>query len=155
MSADSDHAPVRVPAPFIYAGFIVVALLLHMLLPLPAPFPGIMRAVGSAAVVGGLVLGVLAVVSMRRAHTPISPHQSTTRLVTDGPFRFTRNPIYLGFFLIFLGFTLLAGTLWGIVLAPLAPVAVNYLVIGAEESYLHGKFPDHYAEYKSRVRKWI
>jgi protein-S-isoprenylcysteine O-methyltransferase Ste14 len=92
---------------------------------------------------------------MRRAHTPVSPHQPATSLVTDGPFRFTRNPIYLGFLLIFLGFTFLAGTLWGIVLAPLAPVTVNYLVIDAEESYLHGKFADHYDEYKSRVRKWI
>jgi protein-S-isoprenylcysteine O-methyltransferase Ste14 len=155
MPADSDHAPVRVPAPFIYAGFILVALLLHKLLPLPAPVPGIMRGLGSAAVVGGLVLGVFAVVRMRRAHTPVSPHQPTTRLVTDGPFRFTRNPIYLGFLLIYLGFTFLAGTLWGIVLAPLAPVSVNYLVIGAEESYLHAKFADQYAKYKSRVRKWI
>jgi protein-S-isoprenylcysteine O-methyltransferase Ste14 len=155
MPADSDHAPVRVPAPFIYAGFIVVALLLHRLLPLPAPVPGIMRGLGSAAVVGGLVLGVLAAVRMRRAHTPVSPHQATTSLVTDGPFRFTRNPIYLGFFLIFLGFTFLADTLWGIVLAPLVPVTVNYLVIGAEESYLHSKFSDHYAGYKSRVHRWI
>lgn len=155
MPAEPDHAPVRVPAPFIYAGFIVVALLLHLVLPLPAPVPDIVRVLGLAAVVGGLVLGVLAVVRMRRAHTTVSPHKSTTSLVTDGPFRFTRNPIYLGFFLIFLGFTFLAGTLWGIVLAPLVPVTVNYLVIGAEESYLHGKFSDRYAEYKSRVRKWI
>lgn len=155
MPAGSDHAPIRVPAPFIYAGFIVAALLLHVLLPLPAPVPGIMRGVGLAAVVGGLVLGILAVIRMRRAHTSVSPHQPTTSLVTDGPFRFTRNPIYLGFFLIFLGFTFLAGTLWGIVLAPLAPATVNYLVIGAEESYLHGKFDGHYAEYKSRVRRWI
>ena len=155
MPTDPDHAPVRVPAPFIYAGFIVVAMLLHVLLPLPAPLPGIVRGLGLATVVAGLVLGVLAVMRMRRAHTSVSPHQPTTSLVTDGPFRFTRNPIYLGFFLVFLGFTFLAGTLWGVVLAPLAPVTVNYLVIGAEESYLHGKFADRYAEYKSRVRKWI
>lgn len=155
MPADSDHAPVRVPAPFIYAGFIAAALLLHMLLPLPAPLPRITRGLGLAAVVGGLVLGVLAVMRMRSAHTSVSPHRPTTSLVTDGPFRFTRNPIYVGFFLIFLGFTFLAGTLWGIVLAPLAPITVNYLVIGAEESYLDGKFADHYAEYKSRVRKWL
>jgi protein-S-isoprenylcysteine O-methyltransferase Ste14 len=155
MPADSDHAQVRVAAPFVYAGFIGLALLLHMVLALRAPLPGVMRAVGSAAVLGGLVLGILAVVRMRRAHTTISPHQPTTRLVTDGPFRFTRNPIYLGFLLIYLGFTLLAGTLWGVVLAPLVPAAVNYLIIGAEESYLHDKFTDQYAEYKSRVRKWI
>jgi protein-S-isoprenylcysteine O-methyltransferase Ste14 len=155
MPTASDHAPVRVAAPFIYAGFIGLTLLLHLLLPLPAPLPGIIRAVGSAAVFGGLVLGILAVVRMRRAQTSVSPHQPTTRLVTDGPFRFTRNPIYLGFFFIFLGFTFLAGTLWGIVLAPLVPVTVNRLVIRPEESYLHGKFADHYAEYKSRVRRWI
>lgn len=155
MPAESDHAPVRVPAPFIYAGFIIVALLLDRLLPLPAPLPGIIRGAGLGAIAGGLVLGVLAVIRMRRAHTSVSPHQPTTSLVTDGPFRFTRNPIYLGFFLIFLGFTFLAGTLWGLVLAPLVPAAVNYLVIGAEESYLHAKFDRHYAEYRSRVRRWI
>ena len=155
MPADSEHAPVRVPAPFIYAGFIGAALLLQMLLPLSAPMPGITRGAGAAAIIAGLALGILAVMRMRRAHTAVSPHQPVTSLVTDGPFRFTRNPIYLGFFLIFLGFTLLAGTLWGIVLAPLTPITVYRLVIGAEEGYLHGKFADHYAEYKSRVRRWI
>lgn len=155
MSADIDHAPVRVPAPFIYAAFIGAALLLHLLLPLPASAPDLMRAVGLVAVFGGLGLAGLAVIRMRRAHTPVSPHQPSTSLVTDGPFRFTRNPIYLGFFFIFLGFTLVAGTLWGGILAPLAPVIVNYLVIGAEEGYLDRRFADRYAEYRSRVRKWL
>lgn len=155
MPTDTEHAPVRVAAPFIFAGFIAAALLLQALVPLSSPMPGVTRGVGATAMITGLTLGILAVVRMRRAHTSVSPHQPTTSLVTEGPFRFTRNPIYLGFLLIFLGFTLLAGTFWGIVLAPLVPVTVYRLVIGAEESYLHGKFAEQYAEYKSRVRRWI
>lgn len=155
MSLETDHAAVRVPAPFIYGVFVGAAVLLHVLLPLPAPAPALLRALGLAAALGGLSLGGLAVMRMRRAHTAISPYQPTTSLVTDGPFRFSRNPVYLGFFFIFLGFTLIAGTLWGVVLAPLVPVAVNYLVIGAEEDYLHRKFAGPYGAYRSRVRRWL
>lgn len=154
-AADSDHAQVAVPAPIACAGFLVLALILHSVLPLPTPLPALVRGLGVGCVVGGLFLGTLALAQLKRAHTPVSPHRPSTALVTDGPYRFTRNPIYLGFNLVFVGFTFLAGTLWGIVLLPLAVLAVNRLTIGAEETYLQSGFGDLYTRYRSRVRRWL
>ena len=155
MPPHPDHAQVLLPAPFVYAGFLLAALLLHLVFPLPAPFPDLVRGVGTVVAIIGLFLCLFAVWHMRQVHTPVSPHRPATTLVTDGPYRFTRNPIYLGFFLIFLGFTFLAGTLWGIVLSPFVPLTVNHLIIGAEETYLQARFNEQYAQYKSRVRKWL
>jgi len=155
MPAASDHAQVLLPAPFVYAGFLLAALLLHLVLPLPAPLLNVVRGLGAVAIALGLFLGAFAVWRMMQMHTPVSPHRPATTLVTDGPYRLTRNPIYLGFFLVFLGFTFLAGTLWGLVLSPLVPITVNYLIIGAEEAYLQARFNGQYTQYKSRVRKWL
>ena len=155
MPAESEHAEVLVPAPFLVAGFIIASILLHLALPLPAPAPDVVRPLGFVFVLGGLLLAGLAALRMRRAHTPVSPHRPSTALVTDGPYGFTRNPIYLGFFLIFLGFTLIAGTLWGMVLAPVLPLTVDRLIICAEETYLHDRFQGDYTQYRSRVRKWL
>ena len=155
MPAESDHPEILVPAPFVYAGFVLAALLLHWALPLGVPASTFLRGLGAVLVVAGLSLGGLAARSMMRAHTTVSPHRPATVLVTSGPYRFTRNPIYLGFLLIFLGFTLMAGTLWGILLAPVLPILVNWLVIDPEERYLQHRFPGDYGQYRSRVRKWI
>lgn len=81
--------------------------------------------------------------------------QPTNALVTTGPYRFTRNPIYLGFLLIYLGFTFLAGSLWGIVISPFLVWTVTHAIIHAEEEYLEKKFEDQYREYSSQVRRWI
>ena len=92
---------------------------------------------------------------MKKAHTTPDLRQPTTALVTAGPYRFTRNPIYLGLFLIYLGFTLLAGTLWGILLSPFLFWTVTNAIVRLEEEYLQQKFRDEYTGYLSRVRRWI
>ena len=150
-----DHPQVAVAAPFVYAGFLLAVVLLNAVLPLPAPLVAVTRGLGFAAVLGGLSLGLLAVFRLRRAHTSVSPHRASTALVTDGPYRYTRNPIYLGFLLIYLGFTSLAGTLWGVILCPFVPIVVNRLIIGPEERYLHARFEREFEAYTSQVRKWI
>jgi protein-S-isoprenylcysteine O-methyltransferase Ste14 len=155
MPDDHDHADVLIPAPFAYAGFGLAVWLLDSVLPLPVPYLTMVRGLGAVMVGGGLLLGFLAVFRLMQAHTSVSPHQPSTALVTDGLYGFTRNPIYLGFFLIYLGFTFVAGTAWGLVLCPLIPLVVNHLIIGAEERYLQAKFEREYTEYRSRVRRWI
>ena len=92
---------------------------------------------------------------MRKAHTQLIHVEPVTAFVTTGPYRFTRNPIYLGFFLIYLGFTLLAGTLWGLIASPFLVWTITQAVIRAEEIYLDEKFGEQYKQYRSRVRQWI
>jgi len=92
---------------------------------------------------------------MMKVHTSPDPREPTTAIVTGGPYRFTRNPIYLGFFLIYLGLTFLAGTLWGVIASPFLLWTVTHSVIHAEEIYLENKFGEEYTRYLSKVRRWI
>ena len=150
-----DHAQVMVPPPLVFLGYLIGALILNWIIPFPAPWTFILRVVGGLAVIVGILLVASAFSQMMKAHTSPDPHEPVAALVTGGPYRFTRNPIYLGFFLIYLGFTLLAGTLWGLIASPFLLLTITNAVIHAEEIYLDGKFGEQYREYRSHVRPWI
>ncbi len=150
-----EHAQVMVPPPLVFLGYLIGALILNWVIPFPTPWTFILRLVGIFAVVAGISFVGSAFSRMMKAHTSPDPHQPVAALVTGGPYRFTRNPIYLGFLLIYLGFTLFAGTLWGLLAAPFLVWTITQAVIQAEEIYLGNKFGDTYKEYRSRVRQWI
>ena len=150
-----DHAQVMVAPPLVFLGYLIGTLILNWAVPFSAPWTFALRIAGGIMVIAGFFLGGSAISQMRKTHTSPDPHQPVTALVTSGPYRFTRNPIYLGFFLIYLGFTLLAGTLWGLIASPFLIWTITHAVIHAEEIYLEDKFGDTYKEYRSRVRQWI
>ncbi len=155
MIEHSDHAQVAIHPPLIFLGFLILALVLGWIVPIPNPWLLALRWTGGLALLVGVILTGLAVSQMVKAETTPDPHQPVTALVRGGPYRFTRNPIYLGFLHVFLGVTLLSGTLWGLLLAPVMIWAFNRLVIRAEETYLEGKFGGVYSQYKSHVRRWL
>jgi protein-S-isoprenylcysteine O-methyltransferase Ste14 len=150
-----DHAQVIVPPPLVFLGHLIGALILSWIIPIPTPWTFPLRVGGGLMVIAGFVLVASAISQMRKAHTSPDPRESVTALVTSGPYGFTRNPIYLGFFLIYLGFTLLAGTLWGLIASPFLVWTITAAVILAEETYLDAKFGKQYKEFRSRVRRWI
>jgi protein-S-isoprenylcysteine O-methyltransferase Ste14 len=90
-----------------------------------------------------------------RAQTTLDPHGSVSTIVTSGPYRFSRNPIYLGFLCLLIGFPFIFRNYWGLILSPLLIVLMNTLVIQHEEAYLEKKFGEAYTGYKSRVRRWL
>lgn len=92
---------------------------------------------------------------MRRAGTSVNPTQPTTTLILEGPYRFTRNPIYLGMTALYMGIAILANTLWPILLLPGALFVMTRGVIEREEAYLERKFGEQYVTYKEKVRRWI
>ena len=155
MTEHVDHARVVLPPPLVFAGYLLLAILLNLLIPLAAPWLGTFQDIAVLLVLGGLVLGGWCIRLMVRAHTSPDPHRPTTILLTEGPYSRSRNPIYLGFLLIFLGFTFLVGTLWGVLLSPLVLWSVNWLVVRPEEIYLQARFDAQYLAYKSRVRQWL
>jgi protein-S-isoprenylcysteine O-methyltransferase Ste14 len=103
---------------------------------------------------GGLFLGWL-FWTMRRADTPADPRKPVLRLVTSGPFRYTRNPAYLADAMIYVGINTLANALAAIVLLPVALVVIQRGVIEREERYLERTFGEEYLTYKARVRRWV
>jgi protein-S-isoprenylcysteine O-methyltransferase Ste14 len=91
----------------------------------------------------------------RRAHTNLMPIKPTTVLVIAGPYRLTRNPIYLGFLCIYIAAALWFSVVWALALVPLVVLAVQRLAIVKEERYLEQKFGDTYRQYRAHVRRWI
>ena len=154
-----DTAGVVAPPPLIYAGALTVGLLAKALFPvrfLPRTvtltFGGPLVGSGLLLVLSGLRAGLRA---MRRAGTEVRPDRPTTSLVVDGPYRFTRNPLYLGLTLVYGGITALANSLPSALLLPFVLLVMRRGVIEREERYLERIFGEEYTQYKARVRRWI
>ena len=150
-----DHANVKIPPPILLLIHIFATFLLNWLLPLPFAFPGILVWVGYFLILVGFGLPFSAAGQILRAHTTLDPHGSVTKIVTNGPYRFSRNPIYLGFICLLIGLSLAFRSYWGLILSPLLMVSLYQLVIKEEEAYLEKKFGDVYTSYASRVRRWF
>jgi len=155
MSEKKDHADIKIHPPVLTIIHIVIAYVAEWVIPIPFIVPNTLRAIGFALVVVGFLLGIAAFVEFRKARTTVDPHGSVKSIVTSGIYRFTRNPIYLGFLLMLIGIPLSSGTYWGLLLAPVLILNFNSLVIQHEEAYLEKKFGDVYTSFKSRVRRWL
>ncbi len=150
---DSPGINKNVHPPVLALIFIGLAFLLGWLIPLP--LPTFVHWLGFGIILVGLVLGLGAFNEFRKAHTTLDPHGTVKALVRNGIYRFTRNPIYLGFLLMVIGFPLNSGSYAGLVVAPFFILSMNRLVIEKEEAYLEKKFGEAYTGYRSRVRRWL
>ena len=93
--------------------------------------------------------------TMRAADTTLRTDKPVSRVVQDGPFRYSRNPAYLSLAMIYAGIAVLRNSLWAIVLLPLVVYVIQREVIGREERYLERTFGEEYLDYKGRVRRWV
>ena len=150
-----DHARVKIHPPVLLLLHIAGAFLLNWILPLPFAFLKPFEWVGYIAVCIGLGLAFSAVNQFGKANTTLDPHGSVSAIVMSGPYRLSRNPIYLGFVCTLSGLPLALGNYWGMVLSPLLMNLMVRFVIQHEEAYLEKKFQDVYTSYKSRVRRWL
>jgi len=160
-SADGSGAPdvagvIALP-PLIFLGFLAAAVVLEAVVPLPLlaahVFPRYLS--GAALAVGGFVMIAMGTRRFLAAGTNIPPTLPTTALVVDGIYRRTRNPLYLGMTLVYLGLGVAAASLWTIGLVVPLIWVINVGVVAREERYLERKFGDAYRAYKARVRRWI
>ena len=156
-SGAPDVAGVIALPPLIFLAFLVAATVLEAVVPLPllAAHALARYLVGAALGVCGIVLIAMGSSRFVAAGTNIPPNLPTTALVVDGIYGRTRNPLYLGTTLVYLGLSVAAGSLWAIVLAVPLLWVINVGVIAREESYLERKFGDAYRTYKRRVRRWV
>lgn len=124
-------------------------------LPLPWDDGAASHPLGWMWVAAGLLLFLWTLWTLYRHRTTVNPYAGASALCTDGPFRFSRNPIYLGDWLVLAGVALLLNTLWPLAFVPLVWLMLRYGVIRHEEAHLEAKFGDAYRAYKARVRRWL
>jgi protein-S-isoprenylcysteine O-methyltransferase Ste14 len=153
--SSTDTPGVMACPPLFFVGALGLGLFLHWWIPvhpLPAQFS---RTLGAGLCLASVVVGIWGGTTMHRAGTNVRPDRPVTALVTGGPFRFSRNPLYLSLTALYLGITLLCDALWPLMtLVPLL-VVVHGRIILREERYLESRFGDEYRAYKARVRRWL
>ena len=151
--------PNTVPwPPILYLAAVALALVLHWLAPMRW-FEGPLRlglaVLGACGLCAGLVLEIVTIQAFRRHQTTVLPHRAASRLITDGPFSRSRNPIYLGNTILVSSAGLLFGIAWLIAAAFAGAFAVQKLAIEREERHLHQTFGDDWLAYAQRTPRWL
>src|ERR1041385_25796 len=152
--SDNANAVVRPPLALLLAFLLgLIADWLHPFKLVPAAVPNVL--LGAFIFVDGLALFAWAIMTMTRAGPRVETVQPTTAIVTAGPYRFSRNPIYLAMLIGLVGLAIGFNTGWILVALVGFYLVIRYGVIAREEAYLARKFGDVYLDYKSRVRRWV
>jgi protein-S-isoprenylcysteine O-methyltransferase Ste14 len=155
MNDTRDNPGVIVFPPLLFAGTLVVGLLLHWWMPRPILPHHSLRAVGVLLMVLSIIIASWGRTTMVKGGTNINPKKPSTAIVTEGPFRFSRNPLYGSLTGMYLDITFLINALWPLLLLFPLLVVTHYGIIRREEHYLDAKFGDSYRTYKARVRRWF
>ena len=150
-----DNPGVIAPPPLIYVGFLLLGLGLDFVWPVGVIPDGLQYVAGAALIALSGVIAIMAFRQFSNAGTSFQTGKPDTAIITSGPFRYSRNPIYVGLSLLYAGISIAVDSLW--VLALLAPTLaiIRYGVIAREERYLEAKFGEEYLRYKASVRRWI
>jgi protein-S-isoprenylcysteine O-methyltransferase Ste14 len=161
-AGDTAIARVIARPPRLFLAFLLLGFVLDRLLPLSfaGPGGGAVRwfsqwAVGGSLILIGLGIGGAGIRNFSRAGTPVPTREPTRTLVTTGIHGWTRNPIYIGMFLIYGGIGIAAASPWTLILALPLVITMRYGVVACEEAYLESRFGDAYRDYKARVRRWL
>ena len=155
---DTGTAGLIARPPLLFLAALLSGFVLDRLLGVPFPVPGIDRAhwiIGGPLILIGLALAAGGIRNFSRAGTPVRSVEPTRALVTTGLHGRTRNPIYLGMFLVYGGIGVAARSPWILILTLPLAITIRWGVIAREEAYLARRFGDAYLDYKARVRRWL
>jgi protein-S-isoprenylcysteine O-methyltransferase Ste14 len=154
-TAGPDRPGVIAMPPLLYGGAFVVVVAARLVSPMPITTWAIALPTGLALSVAAIAIARWGRKTMQAAGTNINPGLPATTVVRSGPFRYSRNPLYVALTLLYLGLTLAVNTWWGlVVLIPLL-VTMHVGVVVREERYLDRKFGDSYRQYCSSVRRYV
>jgi protein-S-isoprenylcysteine O-methyltransferase Ste14 len=155
---DPGTAGVIARPPFLFLAALLLGLASDYLLPLPFAIGhrGLVHGIAAALLIlVGLALAGAGIRNFSHAATPVPTNQPVRALVTTGVHGWTRNPIYLGMFLIYGGLAIAARSPWTLLLTLPLAITIRYGVVAREEAYLERRFGDAYRDYKGRVRRWL
>jgi protein-S-isoprenylcysteine O-methyltransferase Ste14 len=155
LARSADNPGVAVLPPLLYGSALVVVLVLRWFGPVPILGPAVALWLGLSLIVFAVAIAIWGRTTMHGAGTNVNPLKPTTAIVTTGPFRFSRNPLYLALTLLYLGLTLAFNTWWGIVVLVPLLIIMHYGVVLREERYLEQKFGETYRQYRSTVRRYF
>jgi len=157
VSKTNDRPSIIIPPPLIFFAFMGVGFLLDYLFPLKIiRWPWWPRIICSGiliAISGYLALGSMIV--LLRNKTPFDPSKPTVKIVRQGPFRFSRNPMYLALLLILAGVAFVNGSIWMSLAVPALLIVLDIIAVRPEEKYLERNFGSRYLAYKTKVRRWL
>lgn len=154
-NAAAGNAGVIARPPLLYLGTLILGIGLDLLVPARLPGEELRWVLAAALGLAGLGLLFLCFRRFQAAGTNVPTWMPTTALVVAGPYRYSRNPIYLAVTAIYLALALVYGSWWPLVLLPPLLIVMRYGVIGREERYLEARFGDAYRAYRSSVRRWL
>ena len=147
---------IRIPPPVIYLAAVLVGLAMNQVHPLSVLPEAYRYVAGLGVMLGSFLIISFVVKCFRRAGTPFfNLRKPASTLVTDGPYRYSRNPGYVALSIVYVGVGLLLNNLWVLVLLVPVLVAMHYGVVLREERHLEKVFGEQYRQYKSRVRRWL
>jgi protein-S-isoprenylcysteine O-methyltransferase Ste14 len=151
----SDAPDVRVIPPLVYVVGLVAGLLVSVALPTEVVQNALAWSIGGVLIVCGSVLAGSAVLRFRSEGTTVRPDRAPQKFVIEGPYRMTRNPMYLGLAIAYLGIAIADQSLWALVLLTVVLAIINRAVIAPEESFLNRRFGSDYLAYQKSVRRWL
>ncbi|HEU0028352.1 MAG TPA: isoprenylcysteine carboxylmethyltransferase family protein [Ktedonobacterales bacterium] len=151
----ADSPGVRIPPPVYYAAVFLIGLFLQARLPLPYFPQPYALVLGLVALLPGVALAAVSVITMLRGKGTLNTNAASAQLVTTGIYRVSRNPMYVSNALIYGGLASLFSVTWALVFLPLLIILTQVVVILPEERFLTRHFGDEYRAYKSRVRRWL
>jgi protein-S-isoprenylcysteine O-methyltransferase Ste14 len=149
---------IFLPPPLLFAAGFGAGLAIHRWLPgdaLPGSLADPVRWLGLALAIAGATFSFSAVATFWRAGTTALPFRAATRLVTHGPYRFARNPMYTGLTAVYIGLALAWNRIWPFAFLPVVFSLLMRHVVGPEERYLEARFGDAYRAYRARVRRFL
>lgn len=146
---------VRIPPPVFYAAALAIGIALDQFWPLSFIAGPSRYVAGGVIVIVSFAILPFALGRFRRLGTPFDVRKPAVALITDGPYRFSRNPIYISLTLLYLGIGVLLDNGWVLILAVPVVVAIDRWVVAREERHLEAKFGAQYLRYKSEVRRWL
>jgi protein-S-isoprenylcysteine O-methyltransferase Ste14 len=155
---DTATAGVIARPPLLFLAALLLGFALDRLLPFPFTVPGgdpVHWMVAGSLILIGLALAVAGIRNFSRAATPVPTNEPTRALVTTGIHGWSRNPIYLGLFLVYGGIGIAARSPWALILTLALAITIRYGVVAREETYLERRFGDAYRDYKARVHRWL
>jgi len=149
---------IHLPVPWIFTIGYLIGIVLSLFVPVSISSGLWLAAIQILGVLGlalGAILAFWAQSIFRKLHTTTVPTETTTSLVTWGPYRFSRNPMYLGLFFFFVGLSAIAVFVWSVIILVFVLAYVNVVVIPVEEKQLETNFGETYRSYRRNVRRWI